>query len=966
MPSSRPTDIAAEQLFRAVRERDDRALAEFMRRLSPWLAAEVRRAGAKGSEIDEVVQDTWVAAIAAVDEFRAHGALLPWLAAVARHRVVSLRRSQRRRARLHAESGEALRSADAGLPDVLTLVRGREALLAVRQAVEDQPAPYREVLRLHLFEGLPPHAIAERLRLGRVGVRVRLYRALRRLRKALPDALALVLLAALTRRGASQAPIWLGAAATVAIGGAACWYGVVVMAPPAIEAAERRVAVEPSVEDRGAVDLPALPSVDIREPALAPDQVSVRVVDASGQPLPGVGVTLAPLAGFDPLLSERRLCTDANGLARFVGAPSGRLSARSDRGASTTIEPGCREVVLRTVAGIEVRGRVVDPAGAAIAAARIWLAGPGSQRRDGEEVAVTAADGSFVLRAVAPGSSLAVRAEGRAGVRLRTIRDGELGNVVLHARGGAAAVEVVWADGGSVPEATVVLGHADIGTLPNDESPALMPPFVARSDRAGRWSVNGVEPGFLPLVVRAPGAAPFCTTIAITADTETAVRVSLQRGSSLTGRIVDRDGRAVAGARIACRSDATFSAVDSRSADDGTFCFASLPIGDIGLLVWAADCQVVEQVFALGREPMTVEVQVDPRPRRRGRLLTMAGEPLAGWELSLPLPNARSVEDGSIEVAADAAGAIEFAPAAGADWQRLVMRPPTSIFWALVGDLREELPDGSFVVRVPPDMCTAARLRGRILTDSGEPIANATMVVYGNSHSRLAVGSSDADGRFEYGPLPAGDYQLSVEAPHAGMPAMDLPQVSLEDGELAILDVVAPATGRLHFGLQFASGQRPHAPVISISSRDSKRHRAELFGATGEQVLVPGEYSLSAMGDDFVWRTESFVVRAGERTELVMSVIQAAHRQFSLRHLPVDHGGELRGRFYDAATGTTLYAFRVPLDKAFPLPLTSFLPVGSIGCEARTARGQRLRAQFEVTDLRPSFDVLELPFQLQQ
>lgn len=970
-PHPHPAQPTAEQLFLAFRNGDAGALDQLVRQLQPWLAAVARRAGARGTEIDEVVQDTWIVAAAAAEEFHAGAPLLPWLATVARHRLVSLRRAQRRRARLHLLGGQRL--TDAAAPpvstDVTALERGREALLAVRRAVATLPGQYHDVLHLHLFEDLTPAQIAQRLGLGRVAVRVRLFRGLRRLRRALPDALALLLLAALARPGRSQLPLPAGVTATLAAGVAVWW----LLGDPA--------AAEPSL----AVPLPALATAVVvgaeiaarsaqgheleRAAVVVPPALVVRVRDATGRPLAGVGVTVAADGGGDPLLLDRHASTGADGIAAFARVPMGRLRVQCDRGAATTVEPaaGPREVHLRSAAGLEVCGRVVASDGRAIGGAVLWLAPAAGGPFAGDDVATTAADGSFVLRDVAPGSFLAVRAAGHAGGTARPVLGADVGTFVLAANGGAVDVAITDPAGRPVADAVVVVGHRDARTwIPQVEGelPSVPPPCRARSDERGHSLAIGLPPGLHPVSVRSAGAAPFHTFVAVAAGQTAAVEVRLAPGAQLRGRLVAAEGAPLGDARVACRSDDAFACVDAEVGADGTFCFDALPATTVGLLAWARGCNIVERVLTLPLGTTSIDLPVALPQAKRGRIVGAAGLPLPGWELALPQPGARSVEDGHWFGAADGDGWVELHGVVAAAWERLLMRPPGAPYWSEVGASLQELPDGTFVVKVEPEQEPTARLSARITTADGMPIAAAPVHGIDDAGRDSVLGSTDADGRFVFAPVPAGRLRYAIESPRPDLPGLDAVTLEAVAADERHYDLVAPAGGRVVFTLQFGDGGAPRSAIVTLGRVGQVVRSARLHTVEGAQVLAPGDYHLAAIGEDFVWLLDvPFTVHAGETTVLQLPVRAAAERQFALSGLAAEHrSGTLVGSFRDADSGQLLYRFCTPVDQAFPLPLVSYLPIGRIVCEATTAAGRQLRADFEVTDLQPSSTAQVLPF----
>lgn len=133
--------------------------------------------------------------------------------------------------------------------------------------------------------------------------------------------------------------------------------------------------------------------------------VSVRVRDAQGAPIAGATVLLERASGFaraisDPERAETRL-TDADGEARFERVTGARcvVDVGGDLDAPPAyFEPGSgASIEFRAAPGRTARGRVVDPAGAPVAGARVWFA-PSGDRDAWTAGARTGANGAFELR----------------------------------------------------------------------------------------------------------------------------------------------------------------------------------------------------------------------------------------------------------------------------------------------------------------------------------------------------------------------------------------------------------------------------------------------------------------------------------------------------------------------------------------------------------------------------------------
>ena len=155
-----------------------------------WVRGLARALVANEGLVDDVVQETWVAAMGKPPEgespdSKAGGAARSqatsaraWLAGITRNVVRNNRRSEARRVRREHESarGEAL-------PSSQELVEKAEMQRRVVQAVVELPEPYRATLLLRYFEDLSAEDIARRLSVPASTVRNRQRRALALMRK---------------------------------------------------------------------------------------------------------------------------------------------------------------------------------------------------------------------------------------------------------------------------------------------------------------------------------------------------------------------------------------------------------------------------------------------------------------------------------------------------------------------------------------------------------------------------------------------------------------------------------------------------------------------------------------------------------------------------------------------------------------------------------------------------------------
>jgi RNA polymerase sigma-70 factor, ECF subfamily len=122
-------------------------------------------------DVDDLMQDVFVAALEKLGTLRDDHAFAPWLAAMARNRAVDFHRGRRRM----DEIPETLGKVDAERAEA------ERVLFAIRAL----PEAYREPLVLRLVEGMTGPEIAARVGLEPGSVRVNLHRGMNLLRDKL-------------------------------------------------------------------------------------------------------------------------------------------------------------------------------------------------------------------------------------------------------------------------------------------------------------------------------------------------------------------------------------------------------------------------------------------------------------------------------------------------------------------------------------------------------------------------------------------------------------------------------------------------------------------------------------------------------------------------------------------------------------------------------------------------------------
>ena len=172
-PQTSETDLVAR-----LKAGDEDAAHEFFDRY----AARIRRfiansLGAAADEADDILQETFIALADALPFFRGDSSLFTFACAIAHRKVLSLIRTNARRARLMRGASIA---EHAGLRDTGADREFNRALAELRPE-------YREVLLLKYVEEIGVSEIALILRISEHAVESRLARARKALRKALKE-----------------------------------------------------------------------------------------------------------------------------------------------------------------------------------------------------------------------------------------------------------------------------------------------------------------------------------------------------------------------------------------------------------------------------------------------------------------------------------------------------------------------------------------------------------------------------------------------------------------------------------------------------------------------------------------------------------------------------------------------------------------------------------------------------------
>ena len=182
MISGSQSEDTDRELIERWKAGDSRAATLLVGRHADALALFAVSSGER-SEIEELVQDTFVRAFTSMDSFRGESSLRTWLFTIERRLMVDRRRAeQRQRATVPVEPGDAVTEYDA-----LDALVAAEAESKVRRAVDALSPMQREVFTLRVEQGMSYRDIAEIVGTTEGAARVHYHNAMRAVKESVSE-----------------------------------------------------------------------------------------------------------------------------------------------------------------------------------------------------------------------------------------------------------------------------------------------------------------------------------------------------------------------------------------------------------------------------------------------------------------------------------------------------------------------------------------------------------------------------------------------------------------------------------------------------------------------------------------------------------------------------------------------------------------------------------------------------------
>ncbi|MBL8842960.1 MAG: sigma-70 family RNA polymerase sigma factor [Planctomycetes bacterium] len=962
----------------------------FLRRL----AGELVRGDAAA---DDLVQETFVRALERPPAIAA--ALKSWLARVAQRLASNQRRAAARRTR--REAAAARPESIAPHDDALASLELQQRLLAALTSLDE---PYRTTLWLRWHEGLGPSAIAARAGLTLKGVEARLTRGLALLR------------AELDRRSGGERARWLGAVASLATSGppaalaTGLFGGVLAVKKLGIAAAllavagaawwvtrsdERSAPPTSHTTATAPIDAPPLP-IDapmaartelLSAPpaaatppplAVAFGSLRVRVRWADGRPAEAITLFACPEAAPNAPRVVLEQKSDAQGETRFAELFAGPVRLEADRGVEvrTVIAAGAESTIeLELVAGVAVEGRVVDEAGAPIAAAELLLISPRRDWLAARVVAHSDERGEFAADELPIGHHLTARTPGRVPAFLQKIeeapRDAPLKmQFVLDWRGIAVAGRVVDPDGRPVSGARIAAGRNDGQTYGSRDGSVQqrfgMP--VTRSDADGRFELTGVEHAELCLAVMADGFPLHFEQLPHWVGVTSFCEVQLARPATLAVEVRTPEGAPVPGATV------VVVALGERTAERLPF---PLPrassdaagVGTLDLLPPGARTIRVEPPIGSSFHSVSFTLAGDPvTPTRHhvtlardaaivGRAFESDGTP-ATW-LEVWWYSASSGRSHSTAV--DTEGRFRLEPADSPPYLLGLRDPATGNVLLERGDVSPG-PELVELHLLPPAALTGAFLandaehgdydaaRAHFRDNSAQPHAAGKPLCFAFDrafrHGANATWSGD---NFTCGGLPPGTYRVTIRDDQTVLWQSEW--IALAAGETRDLGTIRSTKRRAEEPGDLALALAPaDAPNVSVSLRsvdyDVTGFVTGSSGLYGAISLPPGPCFLDVRADGYASQLLPLTIVSGETTELSATLQPGVARTLSF----VGTWDELSVTVRDGA-GRLVAAQR--LTSLDPKGLLLLLPDGRYELSAVSERGARAEGRFAIEGLAP-------------
>lgn len=625
-------------------------------------------------------------------------------------------------------------------------------------------------------------------------------------------------------------------------------------------------------------------SPDDRQPAVAaatPDarpvelDVLVRVGDERTplQPVPFVDVEL--VVGTSPPLTAR---TDAQGHARLRRAAGHGLAAtvRSALGAQATVQLTAErvlEVDLRVQPRLVVTGRVVDGDARGIAGAELlllpWEAANGdvpAPLRAGR----SAADGSFRVPLL-QGGRFGASHGAYAPSPMFLCRPAAAGSppatlvLQLQLRAEFAVVEGLVLHSSGWPVPGVEIEFASLQPVPLGADLASAPVRLV-SDDTGKFALPRFPAGPVQYSARSREHGRLRGKLELRAGERHALQLTLQDAGLLRGTVVDENGTALAGARVAVEAGASLAAAATTTDASGRFQLDQVGPGLVQVEArWAPSSgtpRVAKQQVELHPGQATewhAVLGASTAHQLQGVLVDKGGRPLVGWSV---LAHQRGTPSPVTVTGGDGAFRIPLPPQRSVDLRAFAPgRRPRTFADAVL----REVDSGATGVRFVAARGDFGSARGRVQLANGAGVP-AEVRCWHQQRSEYVALQAGEDGVLHLRELPAGT--IDFELHHPGAVRAVRSDVRIEAGGEVDLGVIELQPGAsLHGAVRAADGSAIAEARLQVLAKDAD-FVADFDGRNYSFPALPaGTHRLQVQASGHAAATFDVTITAGQNQE---------------------------------------------------------------------------------------------------
>lgn len=397
----------------------------------------------------------------------------------------------------------------------------------------------------------------------------------------------------------------------------------------------------------------------------------------------------------------------------------------------------------------------------------------------------------------------------------------------------------------------------------------------------GRFVIEGVPPGRSQLIAQAPAFQPKEVELELVADPQPPeVKVVLERGMRLQGRVLDTAGTPIEGASVGPEGASQRGRSATASDMEGRYELEGLPAGRVTVVARHEQFQMARKDAVLdGTRDAALDFELEPPLLVSGRVLGPGGEPVPSAAIWIS-DGSRGAGGGQ---ASDSRGEFELKASPG---QRFVLSADKDGVGTTLTPLE---------VQVGEEAMSGLELRlelgvamaGRVLGVEQHELAGVRVSIRPTSTGlRIGQARPDIEGRFRVEHLPPGEWLVAATSGSGGV---DQQLVTLAPGSAQVeVELDLGGSHVLNGAVLLAGEPVPNARVfltdLDVAGSGSARTDGE--GRFRIESLRSGRYELAVSPADR---------QGGHREE-----IEVQGDDVVVVELPL---GTVTGRVLDAATG---------------------------------------------------------------